>query len=85
MMSKIFFLLLYGISIVTLPWWVVVLVALVLISHFEAYVFAVLGGVVMDVMYGAPIHALADFSYLYTTVFLTLSCTAYILRVRLLE
>ncbi|MES2135266.1 MAG: hypothetical protein V4449_03445 [Patescibacteria group bacterium] len=59
-------------SAVVANWWLTVLIGIVLIGLFQAYITLILGGVLMDVLFGAPMAPLWGFQYLYTALFLIL-------------
>ena len=75
--------LLFFISIFLLPWWVTLLLGVFLLVVFESYE-VVLGGAVIDLLYGAPVPFFGGVSFLATAVFLILSVGVFFLRRRLL-
>ena len=72
-------------SILFLPWFVTVALGVVLIAWYQAYLSVLIGGVLLDSMFGAPIAALGSFSFIYTALFACLSAVSYVLRRRVME
>lgn len=84
-MLKIVLSILYIVSSIFLPWWITVALGIVLITYFRLWWVAILGGLLMDLVFGAPISAFFGFAFLYTTLFIALSLLALMLRQRMLE
>ena len=72
-------------SILLLPWYVPTVLAIILIAWWEAYVSVIIGGVMLDALFGAPIVVLGGFSFIYTGLFVISSATAFFLRRAILE
>lgn len=75
----------YFLSVFTLPWWALIVLGVLLIAYYEAYVSVLIGAFLFDTLYGVPMIQLFNFSYLYTAIFVVLVVVAYMLRTRLLE
>lgn len=84
-MLKIVLSISYIVSSVFLPWWVTVALGIALVVHFKLWWVAILGGLLMDLVFGAPIAALGGFAYLFSLLFVVLSLLALMLRQRMLE
>lgn len=67
------------------PWWLAFLAAIPLVSYRYGWVPVIVGAVIMDVWYGVPIHALYDFSYIYTAVAILMSIVAVVLESRIVS
>lgn len=76
---------LYIVSVFTAPWYVFLLLAIVLIVYARAGVSVLGGAILYDILYGVPIPSLGSYEFLYTTVVAVLVLTSLILRRRLLE
>lgn len=72
-------------SVLFLPWWVSVFLAILLLSSYKSRLVILCGGLLMDTLYGAPIVSLFSISYLYTTLFLVLILTSMFLRTKLMN
>lgn len=68
-MRYVFFVL-FIISVFFLPWWYTVALGIVVASMPYGSLFAIVGGVLMDVTFGAPLIPLFGLQYLYTTLFI---------------
>lgn len=84
-MARIFTLLFFFASILFLPWYVPVLLGLFIIVQWKAYTSAIIGGIILDGMFGAPIITLYGFAYIYTALFVILSLLAFFLRQVMME
>lgn len=73
------------VSVFFCPWWLTVTLGVLLLSFFEAGVVVVIGGVCMDVLFGAPLVPFGGFQYLYTTLFLMLGILSWYLHKTLSE
>lgn len=63
------------------PWWAVVPLVIIFLAQGGTVAIPIIAGFTMDLLFGAPVTSLNDFSYLYTTVFTLLSLVAwYLLR-----
>lgn len=76
---------LYVVSVFTAPWYVFLLLAIVLIVYVRAGVSVLGGAILYDILYGVPIPSLGSYEFLYTTVVAVLVLTSLLLRRRLLE
>lgn len=72
-------------SILFLPWYVPVMLGVLLIAFYQAYLFAIIGGIVLDSMFGTSIISLYSVSFLYTILFATLSILSALLRRYMME
>ena len=84
-MTRAFTLLFFFASILFSPWYIPVLLGLLIIIQWKAYTSAIIGGIILDGMFGAPIITLYGFSYIYTTLFVILSFLAFFLRQVMME
>lgn len=85
MMTRVLVSIAFFVSIVALPWFVSVPLGVLIIALWGASVEAVIGGIMLDSMFGAPIQALAGFPFLYTTLFLVLALGAFVMRRLMIE
>ncbi|TAJ16081.1 hypothetical protein EPO56_00060 [Patescibacteria group bacterium] len=67
------------------PWWMSVLFAILLLVMGNNGFIVVIGGIIIDLTFGTPIHSLGGFQYLYTTLFILLSIIAWYLKRTLSE
>jgi len=72
-------------SVLFSPWWFVAILGLLLVAYTRDYAAVMVGGVVLDILHGAPIKTLYGLSYLYTAVFLIAILTRVVLQKRLLD
>ncbi len=72
-------------SVLVAPWWLTICCGLFLLSFFESAVVVIIGGVLMDLIFGTPIPALGGFHYLYTTLFIFLAAVSWYLHRALSE
>lgn len=84
-MIRVFLTLAFFISIVALPWWVIVAVAIFYLAEGGSIFLVIAGGILADMLFGAPVASLYGFSYLYTVLMAALGLTAYYLRRALFE
>jgi len=84
-MTKLFLLLAFCISVVTLPWWLTFFLGIVYLSKGGSVVAVVIGGFIIDELYGAPIPVLHGFSFLYTGLALMLAIATLYFRTYLFE
>lgn len=68
-----------------MPWWLVVVLAVVLLAEWQSFVIVVAGGMLRDLLFGAPQPALFGFSMLYTLIFGALALLAWYLHRHMLE
>jgi hypothetical protein len=73
------------ISVVTMPWWACVALAVLVLAYGKAYWVVIAGGAARDLIFGAPQPALMGFSYIYTTVFIFLALISWYLHRNMLE
>lgn len=64
---------LYLVSALIMPWWFVVPFGIVVATLSWGIPVALLGAILMDTFFGAPVATLYDFQYVYTAIFL-LAC-----------
>ncbi|MES2014285.1 MAG: hypothetical protein V4437_00530 [Patescibacteria group bacterium] len=67
------------------PWWLTVFLGVILLALFGNVPLVVIGGLLMDFIFGAPIPSLLGFSYLYAMLFLFLGALSWYLRRTLSE
>lgn len=84
-MARIFSLLLFFASILFLPWYFSVVIGIFIISQWKAYTSAIIGGILLDTLYGGPIITLYGFAYIYTGLFVVLVILAFFLRRAMME
>lgn len=72
-------------SALLLPWWATVLLGIAVIGIYRSYAVAIIGGIMMDLLFGIPQPALFGFAYVYTLLFAILSAVAFYLDRRILE
>lgn len=85
MMQRAFVTLIFFLSAVLLPWYVPVSLGIILIVLWQGYIEAILGGIILDAAFGAPIIALGGFAWLYAALFAGLSLMAFVLRRLMLD
>jgi hypothetical protein len=83
--STIFVVPFFFASILLGPWWLTVLTGIVVVSFCESYVPLILGGMLMDILFGAPVPVLFGLSFLYTAVFTVMALSAFFFRDKILE
>ncbi len=66
------------------PWWLTVAFGIALLSQ-GSYGIVVLGGIIMDYIFGAPLSALGGFATFYTALFVFLAVVAWYLKLQVLE
>lgn len=59
-------------SVFFCPWWLTIILGILLLSLFEAGVLVIIGGICMDLVFGAPMVSFGGFQYLYTALFFML-------------
>jgi hypothetical protein len=67
-------------SIVYCPWWVTLFIAIWLAPYKGSFAPLVIGGLLMDVMFGSRVASLGGFSYVYTLVFVGAALVSWYLR-----
>lgn len=82
---KYFFIIALFVSVVYLPWWLSVGIALVLLSVWRAYVSVILGALCIDILFGSPLLAFGGFAYLYTAIFSALTLMTLFLSRAMIE
>ena len=66
-----------------LPWWAMLLLGIALLARFGSYE-VVLGGLMADFLYGAPVPLFLEFPFLMTALFALAAAAFFLLRRRLL-
>ena len=84
-MVRILLALAFLVSIVALPWWVAVAVAIFYLAEEGSVFLVIAGGILADMLFGAPVASLHGFSYFYTVLMAAIGLTAYYLRRSLFE
>ena len=84
-MTRFLLALAFVISIIALPWWASLAVAILYLAEKGNPLLIIIGGILFDTLFGAPIASLHGFSYLYTLIAVALSATALFLRQTLFE
>jgi putative Ca2+/H+ antiporter (TMEM165/GDT1 family) len=84
-LAKYFFIISFFISVVYLPWWVTVSIAIVLLSVWRTYATVMLGALCLDILFGSPLAAFGGFAYLYTAIFALLVFLSFFLNRTMLE
>lgn len=67
------------------PWWVTTGLGVFVALQPVGAVVLLSAGVLMDSLYGAPIHVLGGFQFLYTAVFLVIVSVVFLLRNRVVD
>ena len=73
----------FFISVLFLPWFVTVAIGVIAIAFYRAYLSVVIGGVLIDSLFGVPLFG--NFAFFYTALFVALSLIAVFLRRTMLE
>lgn len=84
-MMRVGLVLLYVIAVFTAPWYIFLLLAILLMVYARAGVIALVGAALYDILYGVPLPSLGSYEFLYTTVVGVLFLVTLLLRRRLLE
>lgn len=84
-MIRTFLTAIFFVSVLFAPWWLSVALAVLLLSFFKAYFEVIVGGVIMDSVFGAPIMSLFNIEFLYTILFTILVVTTYFFRKVIME
>lgn len=85
MMARFFLALAFVISLVSLPWWVSLLCAILYLAEGGNPLLVIAGGIVFDLMFGSPVHSLGGFRFLYSVFAVCISIAALYLNKALLE
>ncbi len=72
-------------SIVLAPWWLTTMVAVVLLARWNLAIPVIVGGMLMDLVYGAPLPLLGGYALLYTITLALLSLVSLYLHATMLE
>jgi hypothetical protein len=72
-------------SILFAPWWLSVAVGCFLLTRYNAWFPVILGGLAVDMLYGAPVQSLQGYAFIYATLFAVLSLASMYLRDTMLE
>lgn len=83
MVFRIVFNILMFLSVLFLPWWVTVIVAMVFLSKFKAYEI-IFWGVFADILYNASVPSFLNIEYLFTITFIVLLIISHYLKRRLM-
>lgn len=83
MIFRIVFNILMFLSVLFLPWWVTVIVAMVFLSKFKAYEI-IFWGVFVDILYSASVPSFLNIEYLFTITFIVLLIISHYLKRRLM-
>ena len=78
-------LILFFASVILAPWWFTVLVGVYILARWNLFVPVILGGMLMDLIYGMPSGVLGMSALLYTIVFMMLAVAARYLHATMLE
>lgn len=70
------------IAILFFPWWFTLFIGVLLLVGFEAYEVLV-GGLVADILYSAPVPLFLEFQFMMTAIFALLFVFAYYLKKKL--
>lgn len=73
---------LFGGAIIFAPWWIAVVVALFIAPYRYGSAVIIIGGAVMDSLYGTSIQALWGFSHIYMLLFVVLALCTYLIHDR---
>jgi hypothetical protein len=84
-MVRIALLSFFFLSVVILPWYVSVMLGIVLLVRWDAYLSVLLGGIVLDSTFGAPLYVAGGFEWLYFAFFSVCAFLVFILKRRTLE
>lgn len=84
-MKHIFFILIFFLSILFLPWWVSIILAVIGVAYMGAYMTVFLGGVLLDTLFGTAVPTLFNSAYVYTTLFLLMIMATFAIRRFILE
>lgn len=76
---------LFFVSVFLLPWWMTLALAVLFVSLFKSGPIVILGGFIMDSAFGTPFFPLFGFHYIFTSVLILVSITAFYLRSALSE
>ncbi len=80
-----FVIVLWFIGIILFPWWVFMWVGIVLATFRYGWIPLIMGGIILDTWFGAPIAALGGLSYLYTLLTVLISGAVWVLRARMMN
>ncbi len=83
--EKYFFIASFFISTLFLPWWVSVVLGVVLLAFWQTYVSVLAGALLMDIVFGAPLIGLGTTTHLYMYIFCGLAVVTLILNRAMLE
>lgn len=75
----------FVVSLLVLPWWASVAAAILYLAEGGNPFLLVIGGLLFDGIFGAPVASLHGFSYLYTALMIALAVTALYLRETIYE
>lgn len=72
-------------SVLFFPAWVSVVLGIMVATFPWGAALAILGGIVLDALFSAPIVALYGFEYVYTALFMCIALIAYVVRDRVVD
>jgi hypothetical protein len=78
-MIRLFISAMFFVSLITLPWYASVMLGIVLIALWKGYVEVILGGILLDAVFGAAPFYLWGVPIFYTALFVLLSLLGMIL------
>jgi len=73
------------VGIVLMPWWLFIWIGVVLATFRYGWVPLIIGGIILDSWFGAPIVALGGVSYIYTALMVCISAAVWALRTRMMN
>lgn len=82
---RILYIVTFFVSIVFMPWWASMAFAIYLLAFYSAFSSVFIGAVLLDLIFGAPLHTFAGFSYLYTLLMTVLIVVTAFLQRSMLE
>lgn len=84
-MNRVIFCFLFLVSCIFFPWFVSVPLGILVIVYTPYWYVAVVGGLVIDLAFGAPVPALFNFAFIYSSLCIILSLIALTLRQQMME
>jgi hypothetical protein len=78
-------LVLFFVSIVIGPWWLTVIVGTVLLARWNAVIPVVVGGILMDMLFGVPLTLIGNTMALYTLAFSLMAFASLYLSATMIE
>lgn len=71
-MIRVFLTVIFFTSVLFMPWWFSIPLAVLLIAYYQAYVEVVVGAIIMDGMFGTPVSAFLGVEFFYTFIIVSL-------------